>query len=1022
MFQNIFRYDKLIVTSDSVEFFIHTDTKELYQIILTATTSRAGQVFLIAQLTGFSTPVVCKIVPELPKVKYTFVSPYLREIVCINDNQFEIIPINKFIQFLRPNGIENFDENNSFHLKTLGFVQVSDYLEFSHFKSSARHSRIVSAHWWIPQEDNPFIILVHSDSIDVYSVANPDVIVKSLPISDILYACYRENTSHGAFLIFTRVGICNYVKFVLNNNEVEAKISVIDIIFNPNKTIISQFSQNQSIFSFVLLQDHLTYFDRQFRPLELSTYDTDATKTTFYVTTRHLFYSLANGNVYVKFIKANEQPVEILKDITGIKIVSFQNDEIIAFSKTAVTQISLKDSLDNLLRNIIHQKQMKDAVYFSNNFEVDMQLVCQYEANEHVKSGDYCAALDLLQEFKSDTKHSILFFLQNGSDRFALQLTLNALEDLEVRSQVSVDTLQKVRSLLSDRIKLKFHLFTSYLFSFNKAFYRDAFLLSPVLFAQTNQSESLIQKDPKIISAIPKALQFRYYIAMSTEESSIGIIRAACKLDIPSKQTFGFSQHYLSLLNQYAAMTDTNEEETNLPICTNLKYIDEDVVYVSGNKLYINGSKCDTSFVITSIYLFDSMLYCIDYNLHIHRTDINRIDFIDIHKQHPIIKMQSNGKLALFLSISGSIFFDTTDVVDGDYVDIALGNSILFALDRHGDTSQIDLKTRKVTKLSIKYFTFAICASGDTLICVISKNQIVIKNELQMKIEKIDFKPELCVNGAETAYLIGNGIILSVSSNGSMNTIQYSQRIGNVLDFSVHNDYYVLTGSAAPPMKVYKVPVKSNEKPKYNEMRAICGNYPESYLIELFDKEPFRSYVNVMFSRWAELADSKVISDFIPYLSSMNVEVAAECLHVIINQGISISNDHLKTEYARINFLNHEGDAEKLSPQQLMILLPKPIPKPIEQNETLALSLLQKSLHSQVIPSLRFREGKLFVFSCGHLLNTNDMLSSVTMIQKYCESKGYPKTGKLIFDVYLVKKIPSKCPKCFLSHLKSHLP
>lgn len=120
--------------------------------------------------------------------------------------------------------------------------------------------------------------------------------------------------------------------------------------------------------------------------------------------------------------------------------------------------------------------------------------------------------------------------------------------------------------------------------------------------------------------------------------------------------------------------------------------------------------------------------------------------------------------------------------------------------------------------------------------------------------------------------------------------------------------------------------------------------------------------------------------------------------------------------------MRHKEDLKCLNKGQLFSLLPK-IESP-EQNSVDALStrLVQKSNQSTVVPSLRFKEGRLFVFSCGHILNKNEMLASVNDVKKLCASHRLASTGQVILiDTYLMPAIPAQCPRCLYQRLQAKL-
>jgi hypothetical protein len=84
------------------------------------------------------------------------------------------------------------------------------------------------------------------------------------------------------------------------------------------------------------------------------------------------------------------------------------------------------------------------------------------------------------------------------------------------------------------------------------------------------------------------------------------------------------------------------------------------------------------------------------------------------------------------------------------------------------------------------------------------------------------------------------------------------------------------------------------------------------------------------------------------------------------------------------------------------------------------LQMLQPTFHSVVVPSLRFKEGKLSVFNCTHILSANEMLAGINEVQAKCEAGRYPATGKLLADSYKLTTMHAQCPTCMAQQLTAY--
>ena len=100
------------------------------------------------------------------------------------------------------------------------------------------------------------------------------------------------------------------------------------------------------------------------------------------------------------------------------------------------------------------------------------------------------------------------------------------------------------------------------------------------------------------------------------------------------------------------------------------------------------------------------------------------------------------------------------------------------------------------------------------------------------------------------------------------------------------------------------------------------------------------------------------------------------------------------------------------------MILPPKRNKNIGQSDKISLDLLQNMPRSTVVPSLRFKDGKLYVFNCNHTLNPNEMLQSSSQLKNRLTEKGMDRTAEIIFNSYEQPVIPSQCPRCLLQNIE----
>jgi phage FluMu protein Com len=191
----------------------------------------------------------------------------------------------------------------------------------------------------------------------------------------------------------------------------------------------------------------------------------------------------------------------------------------------------------------------------------------------------------------------------------------------------------------------------------------------------------------------------------------------------------------------------------------------------------------------------------------------------------------------------------------------------------------------------------------------------------------------------------------------------------------------------------------------------------------LFTREPWRTYLLVLVRHFDDLTTAGAVGNLIAFLPDLDTEAAAQVVHAIVVQGhmADLTPEILRTEPTRAAFLAHPEDIKSLTAAQMLALIPPAdsLRRPTKEGGV-GLQMLQPTFHSVVVPSLRFKEGKLSVFNCTHILNPNEMLAGISEVEAKCEARRCPATGKLLADTYKGTTMHAQCPKCMAQRLTTY--
>jgi hypothetical protein len=728
----------------------------------------------------------------------------------------------------------------------------------------------------------------------------------------------------------------------------------------------------------------LTLRDSEFR----QTASVEVAKAQLCVCTRHFLFAVSEGALTARFLPAKDSGCHLLDGVVGLQLVDAEADEVLVWTESRMAVLRLieeGDTMDDLFVKLIDQRLYDRVIYLSEG--IGREVPFEAPIYEQLHCGNFMAAMEILEHCPCDLKNPFGWIVAQGGDRFALHVIL--------RFGQFTDTID----LIQTRIARKYELFINFSSDFRRIFFRPSL------------------NDP--LPEVPPALQFRTRMSAAIEDTTLELLANASRLDCPVARVFSFSMAFTALLSQLRAANDTIEEDMPLPGCIQLRRL--------GNRRFCLTRDGGVNFpchdlAVASIEVFGSSLFVIDRRLRVHRCDPPSWSWAELKQIHPTIKIATNTDSIAFLSIFGSIYFDDGSSILAQYIDIALGKAVIFALDEQGVVFRI--VDRRAHKILLKPFISAIGSAGDLLVCFSPSGQVLLVNsENQIREVPIDFEVSQLRSFGDEVAVIGPGRLLIVCERGDHQVLNFSDRIGRISDVFREGDDYVLSGSFGWPMKVFRRPIPSDQLPSFAEMKCACEVYDTDFMLSLFDREPWRTFIYVQARRFEEVVKSEAVAEVVPYFDELDSEAVPEIIHAVIQQGKFhlLADQHLRSAGARKCFLRYSGDPRALSPEQQLAALPvievpgKKIP------DYLANQLMQKVVNrAALVISLRFKEGRLLAFSCGHVLNEKDFEVGIEEVHRLCSEARYPLTGRTLADTYAQPKIPLQCPRCLHGFLATY--
>jgi hypothetical protein len=188
MIRDALAVQEMVIAPDSSDLFLSVDAQKWEDrehnqfLTLTAVLVRPNVVYIFANSTSLTTPLVCKLDVRLKRMRLVAVSPTLRQVLCVSeDSHCSIVPVSKFLNFIRPQTVPATKAPGSLSLTSIGFHCMNPEFIFPTV-SYAPSYRIQQAFWWEPHGTASFIVFVETNAIHIFDVLHPDASAKKVPM------------------------------------------------------------------------------------------------------------------------------------------------------------------------------------------------------------------------------------------------------------------------------------------------------------------------------------------------------------------------------------------------------------------------------------------------------------------------------------------------------------------------------------------------------------------------------------------------------------------------------------------------------------------------------------------------------------------------------------------------------------------------------------------------------------------------------------------------------------------------
>lgn len=990
--------------SDSGKFFLHSSVEVSDDFFMIASTTRRNEVIIIPQFRNLPSDIFCKIPMSIPSVFMSLISPSFMEILCIStEKMYTVLSIKEFTEFVQPSKIPGFSESKSFPLdEILINVNKKDRIAAATIQQETQYP-IISAFWWQVDDKNMYYVLIQTMSIVIMPLIGTTP-VKTIPVSEVYASSHKIRKNKCTIFLYQKTTSI-MMKMKHSSEGFHFGTQTINTTLEPSIPIISQFSQiKNSKWSFMLLNQSLVFFDKPNSALPMTDFVTDSQKSQVLVVTQNFLFDSSNGSLSVRFLKRSRiPPVEIAHNVISVSIVNPETDTVIITTNTTLIVFSIRHDFDLILRNLLIQRQLYDASLLCEGFSINIQDKFSKFARDFIKNNEFHIAVEILVFAKCDIKQFLQRLLSHGKERFALQLLLSGNKGqfpIEKRETLFLLFLQKIykKMLMFPRI--------SNIYRYNYSF---GIILKPCNLLSAEEKALIRSHDSKLKSIYPSALLFRYQMELMIE--SIEFLGSSSSIDIPYSLSHHFSPSYSSLLRCLKQIKPNNIGDMDLPICSSIIPYKNGYAYLSKGQVYINEKSVSQTEKMIQFCIFKEYIYSIDSSFLVYRTDLSKLELEPLFDIPHSIFMEAINSRCVFLTVSGSIVCidhsGNISTYEGTYVDFALSETCLFALDEIAEV--YSLSNGDSVKYNCSNVVKSVLMAENTLLLITIDNSIIINEN----IIQLDFTPEVMKSGPKA--IIGrSGILWLISPNGLIDKLYFPERCGTILDILILKDSYIIVGTAGSPM-IIRENIPNDVLPGYSEIYTISKAYPFDKIYNIIECDVVRMLLCILHREWKTLDNYFQFNLINSYINSMDDDIRDDYIDYLVKREIYIDPAILSNPLVRCSIMKNRSNLHKLDIGQLKkLLLPDFTLKNIFDVET-PLKLLQKRTSSVIIQSLQLSEGQLYVFSCGHVMNQTSFDESLYSLEHSFNQKKLINSYHEVLNEYKCTKIRAQCPLCLKS-------
>ena len=1024
-----------------------TKGRTLYSI-----STNDNSIFLFFKSYSLVNPLVCKISTGSENVIYTSISPSLEQLAIIsNSSNISIISLKPFLDYDSSSHINSCITKDHFPASYLNLSNFSAAHYYPNFSFEAiTKNKIIAAFWWklpgtfmnlIIVEETGFIIAhLYDYPIQQKHFSLNDICNINEPINSSLY----KQIGNKAMLVIATNSHLVSISFTQNfKNEIEIEKQICNITLNQNEQQLMQISDNEAWF-LALLQNNITFIDSNMDiikeiPINIQP-SSDINQISSFCISKHFLFQITSGNLYVKFLHNAIDDFNndlhdfccIDKECLQIYLIDYEKDLIAVMKTTSCEIIEFNINPEKYALSLIRANKIEESKILAANFDLEFQDIMIKSCFDLIKEKQIFHALNLITQNTISIKECIKELILHGYERIALHIIITQnIDNKRILSELLIQKIFEKNKIFP--VFEKLYLSLEFENTNNENKYRKTFHFpSPDEFAKSDLLQELKNNEASFLDIFPAALIFHFEMINKIETKSLNVLKAASLLDIPKNKS-GFSPEFAQLLTMLSHYLPSKEESLPFPISSQIESFNDYTqtkVHISNKILYIGNKEVLRD--VDSFCIFNNKLFVLLINHFVMYSKIEEIDFkqLDIA---PSLYICSSQNIFAALTITGPILYlqqnpesnkneyqyNDFNIYEGSFVDIAICNNRVYGLDDEGQVIDISNDGKIIYN---SHFVKEILSSKTSLICrtltsdidIISVNDGNIVSSIH-----VDFKIERAKSGNK-AIIAGEGKIMLIQDSKNIEIKEYSRRIGTLLDANIENETILLAGSSAGPVRILlqerQQDNNSRESLSFSDFQKIYKYFHDSLLFGLFKDHTSVIYLTVLYKKWELLSGD--VMNIINILDELPLDHSIETVHALISRKLldQIDSEVLKQQlfkkiYTNKCLIKYPNDIRLIPQRYYLDLIPER--KMINKFE-IAQNLLQKHNNPICISSNNLNMSELVVFSCGHLMERNELLK---LVHNHSQSaKLYIKEA---YKFYCLQNIPMQCPKCLETELKN---